>query len=67
LAVNKAGAVGQMETLGTSKLGLVMTFNATVALLRQLLASVLCTVYTCVPTRLSVTVAENEIGPFTNV
>ena len=67
VTVNKAWVVGQIETLGTIKLGFEITLSATVALLGQLLASVLCTVYTCVPTRLSVTVDEKETGPFTNV
>ena len=67
VAVNKAWVVGQIETVGTTKLGLVITSKETVALLVQLLASVLCTVYTCVPTRLSVIVEEKETGPFTNV
>ena len=59
--------MGQTETLGTIKIGFAMTLRATVALLGQLLASVLCTVYTWLPATLSVTVEEKLAGPFTNV
>ena len=67
VAVNKAGVVGQIEIPGTTKIGFAMTLRATVALLGQLLASLLCTVYTWVPEILSVTVEEKLAGPFTNV